>query len=245
MARLTSIQDVVNWVRIDLGVPAVCLELPEATIEQVIEDAIDYYQKHAYTEGAYEDYIPLNISAGVSAYDVSGYDVAAVVELNQIRAGSGHGLNTLFSSQLNVLGSGWTTLGNGGYGQGLGLSNYEMATQYIDLIDLYFQKTFRVFYRTGAEKLHVAPMPTEDGVALIHIYKKEAAQYIYNQELFKELVRARVMVRWGFILNKRTITLPGGGTINGQFIYDEGKDLEEKVRQRIYDEQYPTQPMIG
>lgn len=244
MAKLTTLADIMSWVKVDLGVPALCIELPDATIIQVIEDSIDYYQKHAYGEGVYEDYIPLNISAGVSAYDVSGRDISMVVELNQIRAGSGHGLNTLFSSQLNLLGSGWTGLGSSN-GQGLSLANYEMGMEYIDMIDTYFQKTFRAFYRPGAEQLIIAPMPTEDGVALIHIYKKEAAQYIYNQEMFKELVRARVMMRWGFVLNKRTITIPGGGTINGEWIYNEGKELEEKVRQRIYDEQMPCQPMIG
>ena len=67
MAKLTTLADIMSWVKVDLGVPALCIELPDATIIQVIEDSIDYYQKHAYGEGVYEDYIPLNISAGVSA----------------------------------------------------------------------------------------------------------------------------------------------------------------------------------
>ena len=245
MARLTTIDDVVNWVKIDLGVPAICIELPNATIYQAIEDAIQYYQKHAYYEGAYEDYIRLEVSAGVSAYDVSGQNIASVVELNQIKVGFGHGLNTLFSSQLNLLGFGWTVYGDGGDGQGLQMANYEMAMQSIDLVDMYFQKIFRCVYRIGAEIFELIPMPTEDGTALIYIYKKEVAMYIYNQELFKEYVRALIMMRWGFVLNKKTITIPGGGTVNGEWIYNEGKELRDECRQRIIDEQMPTQPMIG
>jgi len=245
MARLSTIDDILQWVKIDLGVPAICLELPNVTIIQTIEDAIQYYQKHSYYEGAYEAYIPIPITSGVSSYDTSGLDISSVVGLSRIITGSGNGLTTLFSSQLNLMGSEWVTGLGGETGQGLTMANYEMAMETMDMIDLYFQKTFRCIFRTDAEILELIPDPTENGVALIHVYKKESAKYIYNQELFKEYVRALVMIRWGFVLNKKTITLPGGGTVNGEWIYNEGKELRAECRQRIFDEQMPVMPQIG
>ena len=44
------------------------------------------------------------------------------------------------------------------------------------------------------------------------------------------------MKMWGRILKKYNVTLPGGATINGADIYNDGVAEEEKVMERIYSE---------
>lgn len=244
MSTLTTVAQVSDWVKTDLGVPVVCIELPQATIDQIIDDCVQIFHTYAYGEGVYEDYIAINVTKGVSAYNVSAWDLASVVDVNQFSGNSVHGLNTLFSPQLNILGSDWIPVG-GSNGQGLTLANYEMALQEIDMVNHYFQLRYRTIFREQQGLLTLIPTPTENGTILIKVHKKEKARYIYNNFLFKELVRARIMKRWGFVLNKRTISFPGGGTVNGEFIYQEGKEAETEAIRMIKAQTIPPAFEVG
>lgn len=245
MAWISTVEEMINWVKIDVGAPAVCLELPVTTMEQLILDDIDYFQKHAGT-GSYESFVPIQVSAGVSEYDVSYLDASAIVDIRNSQSGSASGSTSLFSNYSELMSnpatSGW--ISSMGGTTGLEISNFEMSLQSLDLHRMYFEKSYRTVYRAEAKMLKIIPTPTEDGILLSHIFKNEIQENIFNNELFKQYVRATVLIRWGFVLNKRTITIDGN-PINGEWIYSEGKEALEIVKQQIIDEQPPVAPIMG
>jgi hypothetical protein len=80
---------------------------------------------------------------------------------------------------------------------------------------------------------------------LLRVYKKEYAKNLYNHPLVKKLCVARGMQEWGQNLDKYSMSLPGGGTINGSAIIARGEALEEKVMENLKLETEPPVFIVG
>ncbi len=233
MATITTLDGFVSYIKVKLGDPVVCVELDDSQIEQCIEDVIQEFQRYNSGEGNYEDYMTLTLTSGVDEYSLSGSDVLNAIDF-KLSSVAGQ-LNTLFSpinfALSDFLAQGVIT--------SMGLINYHTAMTVVKEIDNYFGVRFRVDFRPATQTVKVIPTPNEEYMGVIHVYRAETAVNLYNNPLVKRLAVARCKILWGEILSKITMTLPGGGTLNGAEIIARGKEEEEKALADIKDEGEP------
>ena len=106
-----------------------------------------------------------------------------------------------------------------------------------------------VFNEEGEKEVHITPPPpvhnsSFQGSCLVgRVYRRAPLGQIFGHPLFTEICAARLMETWGLVLNLYNRPLPGGGSVNGQFIYDQGVSRREKYEQMLKDESAP--PMMG
>ena len=244
MARITTLTAMRSYIKNQLGSPVITVEIADSQLNQIIEDCIQIYQKYNTGEGNYVDYLPFTVSANTSAYNVSAYNIGAVVDFDLTSVADG--LNVLFSTTHNLLYKDWVVYGNypGGPGSGGTLSNYEIQSQYLEDIRDMFGTFFHAHYSEARQEILLIPTPTIDGIGIMTVYRKETAENLYNDDLVKRLCIAKSKMLWGSMLKKYNSTLPGGATINGSEIFNDGKDEYESVFAAIVDESEPPMPVV-
>lgn len=244
-----SRDDFKSYIKRQLGDPVINVEIADEQLDDIIFDSVQTFQRYNYSEGTYPDYLVFNVSAGVSQYDLSGTNIEDVYDLS-LSTGP-DGINTLFSPANMLLGSDLAGLGGipgaGSQTQtpGLAIAGYDIAQMYIKEIQQAFGKSHRVDYRPWSQQLMVVPTPTISATGLLAIYRNESASVLYSQPHVKKLAVAKAKKLWGIHLKKYGMTLPGGGTINGQAFYDEGKEEEAQAIQDMRDESEPIDFFIG
>jgi len=248
MSSTSTKPELRTYIKRELGSPVINVEVDDDSIDQLIDDCVDLYQRYAGGEGNYHSFVSLNLSAGVTEYSLSGDSILEVVGLD-VSVGV-NGINTLFSpSNILLQNSGSSLINNSlnydSFSPGLDLASYHVDLNYLDEIQNTFGTNFLVIWRPLEEKLIVSPTPETNYTGLIQVYKKEIQERIYNSILFRDLVVAKVKMLWGNILKKYDTTMAGGGNINGRDVYQEGKDDYEKALQTIKDESEPPMFYVG
>lgn len=239
-----------DYIKRQLGHPVLCVELADEQLTQIIQDSIDIFQRYMYSEGAYKDFVVFSISAGTSAYDV-GDDISDVIDL-ELSSGN-NGITTLFSQTHTLLHNDWVV--NGGYpggpgggatnGSSMTLANFDVSMMYLDEVKSKFSRKYRVNYRDATNQVMLTPTPSEDLTGILEVYTRHQATDLYNHILVRKLATALARKQWGLHLKKYTLTLPGGGTLNGDSIYNDGLTDEDKVMDQIYKESQPPDFFIG
>ena len=233
MAQITTSTEMKQWILTELGSPVITVELADEHLQQAIDEAVYDFTRYNYGEGSYKDFLQINLSAGVSEYSLSGYEVNSVVDMILSVGGNGN-INQLFTPVNMILSPmDFVRLGN------FQILDYHVAMMKLSEIREYFTVKFEGKYNAGSQTLNVIPTPTENSPVMLEIYKKTSSVKLYNNQLVKQLALARAMMIWGRILRKYTITLPGGGTLSGPEILSDGKELYEDVIGRVKGEGEP------
>jgi len=240
MARITSLGLMEQYVLRKLGSPVIQVELSVDQVQQAIEDAVQVFQDIHTGEGNYQDVLAFNVTSGTSAYDVSELDLAGVLDLD-LSFADPNGINVLFSPTHMLLFEDWVIRGGypggpgGSYNEnsGLVLTNYEIAVEYLNDIKDMFGLKYNATFSDSRQELLIVPTPRTTGTGLIIVYRKNKAINLYNNRLVKRLAVAEAKIQWGSNLDKYTMTLPSGATINGARILSDGKEEKEKIMEDI------------
>jgi hypothetical protein len=246
MAKIISLSGAKEYVLTQLGSPVVCVEIADIQLESVIEDSIQILNKYHQGVGNYEDYIGFTLSAGVQDYALSGMEAVVDVSFNS----NLDGINVLFSPTHQLLHRDWVIHGNypggaNGPGSGMALTHYRVLQMYLKDVEREFMQMFKARYSREREEVKIIPTPTQDGTALFKVFRRETAENLYNNDLFKRLAVAKAKIIWANNVGKYTMTLPGGGTINYADIRAEGKEELEKVLSDIQLESETPVFMVG
>jgi len=242
MARITTLAGMKTYIQSCLGSPVIQVEVADAQYTRIIEDTIQIFQKYHTGEGNFLDCIAFTVTAGVSAYSTSALDLASALDFD-LTVGT-NGINTVFSSEHQLLYNDWTLQGNYPGGSvdgdaGMRLTGYEIAMQYLNDVRDTFNILYRTQYSDARQQLLIYPTPQTAGTGLLTVYRKETATNLYNDDLVKRLAVAEAKIQWGNNLNKYNMSLPSGGTINGADILSQGKEEKEKVMEDIVGESEP------
>lgn len=252
MSRITTLDDFRIYLKKTLGNPVVNVEVADEQYDQLIEDAVQDFQRYTYGEATFRDAITLTLTSGVSAYQLSG-DIDSILDISLSFINTG--INDLFSPQHTLLYNDWVngnypggsggSTGPAGLGGAMVMSNYDTSMIYLKEIDDHFTRRYTCDFNPNSYIMRVWPTPEENCKAMLTVYKKETAENLYNNPLLKKLARARVKMLWGEMLDKYAMTLPGGGNINGDKIYQRGKDEETEAILNIKGESEPPLFMVG
>lgn len=215
--NITNLAEFKGWIRTQLGggyisTGSIVVELTDEHIESCIHDAIEYAYEAGLYDSTLEDYIQINLSAGVSTYDVSAIapDATEMLFLDAGLANMG-GPSVLFSP-INLLYGGQNPVT--AYGMSyLQLTSFEVFSQYLSLVNRMFAVEFRLNYNQYTKQLRVVPTPTENMTAVVKTYNKTAAASLFQNPWVKQLALANARIIWGTILSKyKGIDLPGRGS---------------------------------
>lgn len=228
-----------NYIKKRLGAPVVCVEIDDMQLDLIIDDAIQDAGRYLYGEGTKRDYLTFSITKGQSDYelDCNVGDVIAFEYMSHL-----DGINVLHSPTHMLLYNDWVNGGNypGGPGsaqtpQGSpgGLVEYNIAMMYYEEIKNQFKTIYSAEYHEPSRKLKLLPTPTQDGTGVLTVWKKSDIQNMMDHPIVKKLMVARAMMQWGMHLGKYQIQMPGGGTTNGDTIYQNGLVLEEKAWEQL------------
>lgn len=232
-----------NFIRTELGGGQngpINVEISVEALDQSIDKAIRTFQRYNYGEGLYENYMTIVLSAGVSAYDLSGSDVTDVVDFSLSMATSNN-ITNLFTPANLVLGGTFSVLN--GDGAGLSLTNYQIAMNYLETLSEIFSVKHRFDYIELQERLVITPTPTSNMIALLKVYKKENTLRLYNHLHVQDLAVALSKQIWGKALTKITgMPLPGGGSLSefGRDLIQEGKEDQKEIIKRMTNEGEPN-----
>ena len=124
-----------------------------------------------------------------------------------------------------------------------GLSNYATSRQYISLMDDFFSKsdTRQIRFNRLTDKVYIdmdwdANLKIGDWL-ILQCYKKiDGSTYseLYNDIFLKKYTTALFKKQWGANLMKyEGMQLPGGATLNGRQIYDDGNQEVEKLDEEM------------
>jgi len=243
---ITSLETMRDYIVKMLGGPVINVELDNTQLDQIIFDSVEDFNRYNYSEGSHKDYIIITLSAGQDEYSLSGQHVQDTCDL-QLSLGV-DGINTLFSPTHELLYQDWVVKGNypgGGGGPGMVMADYDISMMYLEEIKRHFSKEYTCYFRSGSETLKITPTPKTSLTGAVFVYKKETAANLYNNQLVKRLCVARAKKLWGEILSKYSAQLPGGGTYNGEAIYQRGATEETEVMIRIQQESPPIDFQVG
>lgn len=241
-----------------LGGDANNIELTDNNLEDAINDTLDDYLPRAYS-GVIERYIPVQLLEGVQDY-ILPYPVFAVLSVNDA-VGTMMGASmpaNLFSINQFIA----ADLYRPGAAK-IDLLGYEMINEMVSTLELIFTKKVTFDFNSISKKLHLFATPGIDTKVIIHTYQKldlegtiavsgvSGNRYheenIYNERWIKRMCVAKAQLQWGKNLLKYTgSVLPNGGTLNGDFIYNEAKENIERYMQELHDEfELPCDFFIG
>lgn len=262
MAKITTLAGMKTYVKTMLGYPAINVELPDSTFNQVIEDACQTFARYNEGEGSYKDYVVFSTSAGQQDYPVSAifnpatqsyidnvqsvYDFSVAVGLD--------GINIMFTPSHILLHDQYVTqgaypggsMGALGVNDGLTLTNYVTSQMYIKEISNMFGKMYKIIYIPGKDVLRVSPVPNDKYTGVLALNRRSADVELYNHPIVKRLATGKCMQIWGgLVLNKYNGTLPDGMTINGAGIYEMGTKMYDAAEESCWRESAPSGFIFG
>jgi hypothetical protein len=237
---ITNLADFQGYIKVMLAggyvSPGVInVELSTEQINQCIEDAVLYSYRYLYGEATTENYMTLTLSAGVSAYSLSGANVASVQDISYSNVSQG--VNVLFSP-VNILFGGKFDFLNYSFS----LTSYEVFNNYIKLVNKMFAVEYRLIYNDQREILTIVPTPNATLGTVLKVYTKQTMESLFNNVLVKGLalakakkVLSRAYMKYG------SIELPGQGNLQsyGQSLLEEAKEEEKEFLDRLRTESEP------
>ena len=263
MAKPSSRQQLIDYCKRQLGAPVLQINIADTQVDDIIDTAIQYYQeyhydgiekmylKHQFTE---EDVIRFTETDEITSTDdpdgsvwenrknfievpdhVIGIEKVFGVTSN-LSSNEMWGLsNQYFLLDIFSFSSGYT-FGN------FDMSYYYMIKQYFETLDMVVNVGGLVQYRFNKRQdrlyLDIDKQRIKEGRYLvIECYRAlDPAEWnqIWNDSFIKRYVTALMKRQWGMNLIKyNNVQLPGGITLNGRQIWEDGdaevKDLESRI----------------
>lgn len=232
-----------------LGSPVVNIEITAEQLDFSVDDTLDDYFQVAYS-GVVERYIPFQLLEGVHDY-ILPYDVFAVLNVHSVSllgigtGGQGAVASNMFSLNQFVA----ADIYKPGVAR-IDMLGYEMINEMIETMNIIFSSKISFDFNSITKVLHINSENISDPKIIIQVFRKldlqgtsdpaSAGRYleenIYDERWVKRMCTARAQQQWGRNLMKYSgSVLPNGGSLNAQWIYDEGKAEVERLTQELQD----------
>lgn len=239
----TMIQNIAqlrNYVKMMLGAPVICVELSDEQINYVIGDIVRYIQRYYFGNGNYRDYLILELQPGKTHYKIC-QELEAVVDFQT--ANWMGDINELFTLPHNALYDSVMSMnsssifrgacyGNSaGYGDVLG--SWNAALQWLEQAKIDFGESYQVRYNDKEKELSIWPTPRHPVRGIMEVYKRQKSIKIFNDIMFRKMLVARCGMLWANSLRKYSLTLAGGGTLNGDSLYSSYKEEYDYCMENI------------
>ncbi len=236
--QVNSLADFRDYIRLQLGYCSVNIPLTDNQLNSVAYDSTQLFFRYLWGESDYEDYSVLTLSAGVSAYSMSGADITSIIDIQYGYGATASQFTRLFTPASMLFGSNFYPLAGGG--NGMALTSFEVFNDYMFLLDRMFGVQYRLLYNEMQQILRVIPTPTENLATVIKVYRKSALNEAYNHPLVKALAlaKAKKIASTVYMQFGSSLQMPGGGDpwTFGKELRDEAKEEEKEYTKKLQDE---------
>lgn len=225
---LTSKNDLIAYIKRQLGGGVHNIEMTPEQINDCIENAIGYFEREV--DGGTEDKILMvELKQGISSYtlDPGVMAIYEMIGLNMINS------EDLFSqiSQVRM------DLAFGLMEGGAKVSSYVSSMQYFSMINQFLAESITYNFNTVTKKLNVLETVKTDGVAAFHVlWSTRNTPEMWNNDFIKEYSSALAMKQWGINMSKfNNATLVGGMQLNGSGMIEMADKEIERLRAELVD----------
>ena len=272
MAQPSSRVELKEYCLKQLGKPVLEINVDEDQIDNLIDDAIQYFYERHY-DGIERVFLkhkltptnktiisqpatvgsattsPTVVGAGItSASYVEGVNYLplpdSIIGVNNVlKINSSSVSDGLFNIKYQIF------LNDVYYFGAIDLLNYAMVKRYLEDLDFLLNPDVQIRFNKLNHKLYLDidwRQVSENQYVIIDCYRiidPSDAPRLYNDWWLKKYLTALIKKQWGQNMIKfQGVLLPGGVQLNGRQIYDDGVSEVEKLEQQLKDE-YELPPM--
>lgn len=239
MARITSKEQLINYIREQLGEPLIRVEITNNQLSQIIDDAIQYFTEYAY--GTLEASMILTFDSGMGTYQLPD-NITNIIKLSKGGTGSGLNFNANFGGMVpDMWSQQWFT--NGGcMGSGNSISSNMIPTlvkisNTVSMLEKYYGDDLNYNFNYNKKALQLFEDYSEPCV-LWYEYEyiaDDENDYIFNHEFIKAYTVAKARYQWGSNTGKFDQTLVGGARINYADMKSEAQQELDRLHQQLLD----------
>ena len=272
MAQPSSRAELKEYCLKQLGKPVLEINVDDDQIDNLIDDAIQYYHERHYdgidrvflkhkltpaTKSTISESAPVG-SATTSA-TVVGAGLTSLTYVEGVNylplPDSIIGVNSILKLNSSTVSDGLFNikyqlfLNDVYYYGALDLLNYAMVKRYLEDLDYLLNPQAQIRFNKKNHKLYLDIDWSEVGeneYVIIDCYRivdPSDAPKLYNDFWLKKYLTALIKKQWGQNMSKfQGVQLPGGIVLNGRQIYDDGVAEIEKLEQQLKNE-YELPPM--
>ena len=249
-----------------LGYPTIDINVASEQLDDLVEEAIDYYQEYHYN-GSYQAWMKIEVTDAIKTAaksetqqgSTAWYGVNNYVSTPPGMLGINHVYTNIGASSIvpgNIFNIKYQIFLNDIYAMTHGqILHYYMTSQYLETLDWVTnsQQNRRIKWNEHGGKLSLDfdwdDITTGDYILVDCTMRQDpdANTGMYNDNWLKDYVEALFQQQWGRNLSKYDgIQMLGGVTLNGRQILDDAsqfkKDLEQQVRDTY---EIPPLDLIG
>ena len=249
-----------------LGYPTIDINVATEQLDDLIEEAIDYYQEFHYN-GSYKAFIRIQVTEAIktAAQEFSQIDSGAwyedkrYVSLPPGVLSVNHVYSMIGASSVtpgNIFNIKYQIFLNDIYAMTHGhILHYFMTSQYLETLDWITNSSMnrRVRFNEHQGRLYLdmdwEELQVDDYIMVEVLMRQDPETYtdMYNDSWMKDYVEALFQQQWGRNLSKYDgIQMLGGVTLNGRRILEDAsqfkKDLEEQIRNTY---EIPPMDLVG
>tara|TARA_B100002019_G_scaffold159209_1_gene137199 strand:- start:7177 stop:7983 length:807 start_codon:yes stop_codon:yes gene_type:complete len=237
-----------------LGFPTIDINVADEQLDDLVEEAIDYYQEYHYN-GSYKTFMRIEVTDAIKTAaqgfsqegSTAWYEMDNYVSLPPGTLGVNHVYSQIGASSIvpgNIFNIKYQIFLNDIYAMTHGhILHYFLTSQYLETLDWVTnsQMNRRVRFNEHQGRLYLdmdwADLTAGDFLLVEMNLRQDPETYtnMFNDNWLKDYVEALFMQQWGRNLSKYDgIQMLGGVTLNGRQILEDAsqfkKDLEDTLR---------------
>jgi hypothetical protein len=237
MARPNSRQSLIDYCLRSLGDPVIEINVDPDQLEDRVDEALQHWQEY-HDDATVRTYLKHQITSTdvANEYITLPTNILYLSHLFPIKGGSitKDFFDIKYQLHLNDIANLQTYMGD--------LAYYEQMQQYLALIDMKLNGTPQVEFSRKQNRLYIFgdfnDNDIEEGdyvVAEVYqIIDPDTTSSIWNDKWLKEYTTALIKRQWGANLIKfEGMQLPGGVTLNGRQLFEDGMAEIERLREEI------------
>jgi hypothetical protein len=250
MAAPNSRQTLIDFCLRRLGAPVLEINVDDDQIQDKVDDALQVYQEF-HSDATLRTYMKHVVTADdvTNKYIPIPADIVYISKMFPVNSTfSGAGMfDVKYQMMLNSMGDFVSFAG--------GMSYFYQMQQYLSMVDMQLSGTPQVSFSRHQDRLYVFG-DFNDGdikvgdflVAEVYqIVNPDSSVSIYNDMFIKNYTTSLIKQQWGLNMMKFDgMQLPGGVTVNGRQMYDDGTQELEKLKEDMrLEQELPPDFFIG
>lgn len=250
MANPNSRQTLIDYCMRRLGDPVIEINIDEDQQEDRVDEALQYFREF-HSEATFRYYFSHLITDDdvTNKYLTVDSNIQHVTKLFKVSANTytRNMFSIKYQMHLNDIANMTSYIGD--------LAYYEQVQQYLTLLDMRLNGAPQVNFVRKQNRLYIMGEFEEEDIkageyAVAEVYQlidPNSHTSIWNDMWLKEYTTALFKMQWGSNLMKfEGMQLPGGVTLNGRQLYEDGMQEVERLREKIRtDHENPVDFFIG
>lgn len=229
MARINTKTALVNYIKTQLGHPQITIEVPNAQIEQIIDDSINKFTEFAY--GTLEGTVIIQLN-GIGTIQMPN----TMTNLLKLSKGSTSNLTNFGANYgAGYVPNLWSEQFFSGSLTGSIIPNIIAISTTRALLDKYFADG--IAYNFNPHKKILQVLENYTGACVLHYQYEyladDANDLIFNHEWVKAYSKAKTKELWGTIIGKFDQALVGGARLNYDRLLTEAQMEIEKLDEQL------------